>query len=169
MLKQILQSDDKTLNCINEYDYYKSYENHNIKNLENQINLRANLADDETIPMSYIIHSSLQIYFLLIENELKNLVKIFNAHEIITILEYFESPNFHFEINPLIINNILELWSIENLDDFFNEYPDYEIIINKLLKLTELQNATLIDFCERFLRQPFQGKTIDRLKNLGFN
>ena len=156
----------KLLNTTENY-YFELYKTRHSKDIENNIKLRSNLIyDAEPIPISHIIEKSLQTYFSLLKNELGNLKKIFNIYEIIDIFDHIETPSFCFEINNLIIDDIAECLGVENWNDFFDDYPEYQLFINKLLKLTPLQNAALVDFCERFLIQSNEGAFLEKLEKI---
>lgn len=125
--------------------------------LTEQIKARAGaelLSGEKIISQKIVVEQSLERYFLLIGEALNGIQ--LDHEEMRVILNSIPSPVWQWGLNVSLATCIADACSADEFSKL-DANSTFLKLITKLQKLTLLQEAALIDFCERFWREGRKG------------
>ena len=120
--------------------------------------------EEGKVPHHLVIQHSLERYFNLVGLTLETLY--FTEEQIAALLNANPSPNWNLSVHASIATVVADHLGIEHIDEL-PENSKYRLLLEKLLRLTPLENVGLLDFCERFWRNPKHGSIPDVCAELG--
>ncbi|MDD2811152.1 hypothetical protein [Rhodoferax sp.] len=104
---------------------------------------------DQKIPDQFVAQQSLERYFGLLELSLKDLQ--FDINELTIIMNTTCGPVWQWQTYDSVASMVADDNGIEDLDELSPGSVLRELL-KKLIALSPLQNAALVDFCEKFWR-----------------
>lgn len=113
-----------------------------------------------------IIQKAADNFFQLADDEITSLSGKFTSNNMRTILNTECSANWRFSTQHSVASMVADDYGIEKLSDI-DCCSELKLLLEKLVNLTPLQNATLIDVCERFWRLKSSNSISQTFKSMG--
>ena len=114
---------------------------------------RGTTGDSRRQPFSsgFIAEQAAHRYFMLVETALEGLKGRFTEGDFNTILNAECSPIWNWDTWTSVATMVADTFGVDALDDL-DEDGHLRVLLEKLLSLTPLENAALVDVCERVWR-----------------
>ena len=135
-------------------EYFSDFEWHRrLGYLSEQIEIRNGTDDavgvERVIPNQFVVQQALQRYFTLVNDALKDLK--FSRDDLTIILNTTCGPNWQWDLGHNVASMVADENGIDSLQEISPD-SSMRLLLENLIALTQLQNAALVDFCEKFWR-----------------
>lgn len=150
-------SEDDCESGVYDFYYMGSAYGRKLVYLMEQIKVRTGaelLSGEKIISQKIVVEQSLERYFLLIGEALNGIQ--LDHEEMRVILNSIPSPVWQWGLNVSLATRIADAYGADEFSKL-DANSTFVKLITKLQKLTLLQEAALIDFCERFWREGRKG------------
>lgn len=104
---------------------------------------------EHLVPNQFVIQQALERYFKLVHDALKDLE--FSREDITIILNTTCGPYWQWDLGHNVASMVADDNGIDSLDELPSD-SSMRLLLEKLIPLTQVQNAALVDFCEKFWR-----------------
>lgn len=99
----------------------------------------------------FVIQQASDRYFQLISSAVDSMNSMFTESEMEVILNTNCSPFCQWSVDITVASMVADDLGIDQLSDLSDD-SDVKALLKKLMRLSPIQNAALIDMCERFWR-----------------
>jgi hypothetical protein len=126
----------------------------------------AALAPEHKFSSQFVIQQAAERYYSLVRHAIQSLDMVFTTDEMKLVLNTNCSPIWNWSLYSTVANVVFETYGFDELS---NHPSDVAIrtLVEKLMKLTHIQNAALVDLCERFWRGNTAGSLRSCIEKLG--
>ena len=115
---------------------------------------------EQKFSTKYIVQQSLYRYFDLINRALASLYSMFTESEMGIILSVNCHPFWQWHVGRKVAYMLMEAHGIDQLSDLEVD-SELRLLIEKLMPLSDLQNAAIFDVCERHWRTSNGGCSLE--------
>lgn len=120
---------------------------------------------EQKFSTKYIVQQSLCLHFMLMLSALESLNSMFTDSEMGIILNTNCGPFWQWYVGRTVATMVMEDHGIAELSDLDDD-SELKILVEKLIPLSDLQNAALVDVCERFWRTPNVGSLKEKFRKM---
>ena len=121
---------------------------------------------DDVFSSIFVFQQAAERYYPLIDDAVFSMSGIFSEWEMTRLLNTTCGPIWSHQAGTSLAGHVADDMGVEEMDDL-EDGSDLKVLLIKLIKLTPLQTAALVDLCERFWRGPMQGSLTEMFEKMG--
>lgn len=124
------------------------------------------LVEEDKFSAQFVIQQAAERFFLLIDFAIRSLGGIFSESDLGIVLNTTCGPIWLWDTQSTVAAMVADDNGIERFSDL-DEDSDLRRLLEKLMKLTPLQDAALVDLCERFWRGKNVRSIAEKFQEMG--
>jgi len=127
---------------------------------------RRAVVPEHVFSAQFVLQQAAQRHFSLLAMAVSSISGLFCEREMSVLLNSGCCPVWRYQAGASLAGNVADDLGVEELDEL-KDGTELKILLQKLIDLTSLQTAALVDLCERFWRSPSNSSLGETFRTMG--